>query len=140
MNTEENEYTAHAEDCLKLLETHGLVKIEKGGLFKINNKLINSILSISVKFLTNNPNPSWSEINEEVMKDLSIPIIHHDNFVFAINSLIGTVLDQNPTILLLGIDNPTTMDDKVGVSAGNIIKNGYEELSKSIFLNMSEYR
>ena len=74
------------------------------------------------------------------MEALEIPIIHHDNFVFAITSLIGNVLDQNSQILLLGMDNPTEDDKKVSLSAGNIIKSGYEDLSKNIFNNMSEYR
>lgn len=140
MNTEYNEYTAHAEECLGLLEKYHLIKFDEGGLFKINNKLINTILFISTKYLLNNPNPSWSQINEEIMEALEIPIIHHDNFVFAITSLIGNVLDQNSQILLLGMDNPTEDDKKVSLSAGNIIKSGYEDLSKNIFNNMSEYR
>jgi|TARA_R110002110_G_scaffold118613_9_gene292582 hypothetical protein len=140
MNTEYNEYTAHAEECLGLLETHNLIEFDEGGLFKINNKLINTILFTSAKHLLKTPNPSWSQINEEIMRSLDIPVIHHDNFVFAVNSLIGTVLDQNPQILLLGIDNPSEEDKKVSLSAGNIVRSGYEELSKNIFLNMSEYR
>jgi|TARA_B110001454_G_scaffold113538_1_gene106379 hypothetical protein len=140
MNTEYNEYTAHAEECLGLLETHNLIEFDEGGLFKINNKLINIILFISAKHLLKHTNPSWSQINEEIMRSLEIPLQYHDNFVFAVNTLIGTVLDQNPQLLLLGVPNPTEDDKKVSLSAGNIIRSGYEDLSKNIFNNMSEYR
>ena len=140
MSEEENEYTAHAEECLKLLETYDFISFDDEGQFQINNKFLHTILFVSTKYLLDNPNPSWSQINEEIMRSVDIPVIHHDNFVFAVNSLIGTIIEQNPIILLLGKENPTDKEKSVVITAGQIIRNGYEELSKNIFLNMAEYR
>jgi|TARA_B110000240_G_C13268401_1_gene354750 hypothetical protein len=137
--TEEEEHTRHAEDCLKLLEDHKFVTIEKGQ-FQIANNFLHVILFTATKYLLDDRNTSWTMINEDIMKALEVPAMHHDNFVFAVNSLIGTILDQQPRILLLGKENPTEREIEVSVSAGEMILSGYSELSKDIFVNMSGYK
>lgn len=137
--TEEEEHTRHAEECLKLLEDHKFVTIEKGQ-FQIANSFLHIVLFTATKYLLDDRNTSWTVINEDIMKALEVPAIHHDNFVFAVNSLIGTILDQQPKILLLGKENPTERETEVAISAGEMILSGYSELSKDIFVNMSGYK
>lgn len=137
--TEEEEHSRHAEECLKLLEDHKFVTIEKGQ-FQIANNFLHVILLTATKYLLDDRNTSWSVINEDIMKALEVPAIHHDNFVFAVNSLIGTILDQQPRILLLEKENPTERETEVAINAGKMILSGYSELSKDIFVNMSGYK
>ena len=137
--TEEEEHTRHAEECLNLLEYHKFVTIEKGQ-FQIANSFLHIVLFTATKYLLDDRNTSWTVINEDIMKALEVPAIHHDNFVFAVNSLIGTILDQQPKILLLGKENPTERETEVAISAGEMILSGYSELSKDIFVNMSGYK
>ena len=137
--TEEEEHSRHAEECLKLLEDHKFVTIEKEQ-FQISNSFLHIVLFTATKYLLDDRNTSWTMINEDIMKALEVPAIHHDNFVFAVNSLIGTILDQQPRILLLEKENPTERETEVAINAGKMILSGYSELSKDIFVNMSGYK
>lgn len=135
--TEEEEYTEHAEECLKLLEEHKFVTVGDGE-FQVNNKFLHTLLYTATQNLLAE-NHSWIVINEEIMNTLEVPAIHHDNFIFAVNSLIGTILEQQPDILLLG--KVGTQDERrVAKSAGEMVLAGYNELSRGIFHNMNAYK
>ena len=142
-----DEYTEHADECMMLLEKHNLISFEEGKSlikteFQINKDFIHDVLLISSRYLldkySNNKYLSWSEVNEEIMKKLKISPSDHDTFVFALNSLFGTVLEQNPEILLES--NQSDEEKKGIINTSKLILAGYEEMSKSIFMNMSEYR
>jgi hypothetical protein len=135
--TEEEEYTEHAEECLKLLEDHKFVKVGNGE-FQVDNKFLHTILYTTTQHLLAE-NHSWIMINEDIMKRLNVPAIHHDNFVFAVNSLIGTILEQKPEILLLGRMGSEN-EKRVSTNAGQMVLAGYNELSKGIFTNMNAYK
>lgn len=137
MTIEEEEYTQHAEECLALLEEHKFITIGDGE-FQVNNKFLHTILYTTTKHLVND-NHSWIMINEDIMKTLGVPAIYHDNFIFAVNSLIGTILEQQPEILLLGIDG-TEHEKHVSKNAGEMVLAGYGELSRGIFTNMNAYK
>ena len=135
--TEEEEYTKHAEECLKLLEDHKFITIGDGE-FKIDNKFLHTILFITTKHLMNENN-SWIMINEDIMNEVGVGAMHYDNFVFAVNALIGTILEQHPEILLLG-KNGTPDELRIAKNAGRMVLQGYGELSKGIFTNKNSYK
>lgn len=135
--TEEEEYTQHAEECLKLLEDHKLITVGSGE-FQISNKFLHTILLTATRHLMSE-NHSWIMINEDIMKEVGVGAMHYDNFVFAVNSLIGTILEQKPEILLLG-KMGSENEKRIAVNAGEMVKQGYGELSKGIFSNKSSYK
>lgn len=134
---EEEEYTKHAEECLKLLEDHKLITVGDGE-FQISNKFLHTILLTTTKHLMSE-NHSWIMINEDIMKEVGVGAMHYDNFVFAVNSLIGTILEQKPEILLLGRMGSEN-EKRIAVNAGQMVKQGYGELSKGIFTNKNAYK
>ena len=91
---EEEEYTKHAEECLKLLEDHKLITVGDGE-FQISNKFLHTILFTTTKHLMSE-NHSWIMINEDIMKEVGVGAMHYDNFVFAVILLLELYLNRNP--------------------------------------------